>query len=693
VATVPSLGVRQRDLTVGARNPRLWQLALAGGLLLSAVFAVVPESHTVLRGLVIYPLVELGSILAIVVGVHRYRPTAARGWLLIAGGLACWMAGDIIWGAYTVLDRDPFPSVADPFYLLGYPFLALGLGLLARAHAPPGEDGITLDAAIVTVAFSLIAWIFLVETYQANADLSLFESVVSLAYPVGDVLLLAVSARLLFSHDVWRLPSVRLLAAALVLTLVADGVFALGVLERVRAGQVYVDTGLLAGIVLFGVAALHYSMPALTRRVGRRTQVLASRRLAAIVVVCVIPTGIVVAQALRGELVYVPACISGIVLLGGLAFARFVTLTAHARRAANRESILSKYAAELLQSNGREALFDVAKRAANELTEGKAQLVDPPARGHAFSAPVTVQRDVVAELVADAKPSALDPVRDSLRTVAAQLTLALDRERLLAGERAAAEALADQNERLRELDRMKDQFVSMVSHELRTPLTSMVGYVELLLEGSAGEVNEEQRHFLEIVNRSSERLNRLIDDILFVARIDAGKFALERADVDLVELSDAAVEASRPVAESEGVELRLSAAPHAIPLWADPTRVSQLLDNLVSNAIKFTPSGGSVSLTVDQDGETARIQVGDTGLGIPEDELEHLFGRFFRASTAIGVRGTGLGLSIVKSIAEAHGGTVSVESEVGVGTTFTVDLPMQSRPDEVAEHTREEVAT
>jgi signal transduction histidine kinase len=202
--------------------------------------------------------------------------------------------------------------------------------------------------------------------------------------------------------------------------------------------------------------------------------------------------------------------------------------------------------------------------------------------------------------------------------------------------------------------------------------------MELLLEGEAGELTEDQEQFLQIIGRNCTRLTRLVDDILFVARVDAGRLSLDMSSVDLAELTAASVESARPVAERKNVDLRLEAEPRMNPLWADPTRIAQLLDNLISNAVKFTPEGGSVTVVVAPRGDSAHLEVRDTGVGIPKDEVDKLFERFFRASTSTVAAGTGLGLSIAKSIVEAHRGTISVESEQGEGTTLLVDLPLQA---------------
>jgi PAS domain S-box-containing protein len=250
-------------------------------------------------------------------------------------------------------------------------------------------------------------------------------------------------------------------------------------------------------------------------------------------------------------------------------------------------------------------------------------------------------------------------------------------------DRRAAEAeretllreLAAQNERLRELDRMKDDFVASVSHELRTPLTSIHGYLELLRED--GGLDKEQDRMLRIVDRNADRLLRLVSDLLFIAEVDAGKLTIERSSVQLASVAAESVEAATPRADATEIDLHLEADDELV-VGGDHTRLAQVLDNLISNAIKFTPSGGRVDVRVFRDGETAFIEVSDTGIGIPADEQLHLFERFFRTTGAMraAVQGTGLGLTIVGAITESHGGTVAVESREGGGTTFRVSLPL-----------------
>jgi PAS domain S-box-containing protein len=239
-----------------------------------------------------------------------------------------------------------------------------------------------------------------------------------------------------------------------------------------------------------------------------------------------------------------------------------------------------------------------------------------------------------------------------------------------------------QNERLLELERMKDEFVALVSHELRTPLTSIRGYLELLLEDvESPGFTETHAEWLGVIDRNSERLLCLVEDLLLKAQVNAGKVVLNLQDVELVRLVEQSVTASAPAAAAREIELVCSTA-GVPPVAADPVRIGQVIDNLISNALKFTPAGGRVEVRALEDGGVARIEVADTGMGIPEPEQERLFERFYRTTQAQAraVPGAGLGLSIAKAIVEAHGGEISCTSVAGEGTTFAIELPLVRQP-------------
>ena len=257
-----------------------------------------------------------------------------------------------------------------------------------------------------------------------------------------------------------------------------------------------------------------------------------------------------------------------------------------------------------------------------------------------------------------------------------------ERDRRLAAELASRHAaeharqeLSDENEELRESDELKTRFLATVSHELRSPLTSIVSYAELIRDEE--RLSSTASHFLDVISRNAERITKLVGDLLLLSRIEAGMIPLELAQVSVAEVVTEAVQAAAPGAAQQGATLDGS-APAGPPVLADRARLVQVIDNLIANAVKFTAEGGQVRVTAAVEGREWRIDVRDSGIGIPPGEIGHLFERFFRASnaTAAGRPGSGLGLSIVKEVAELHGGRVEVSSTLGSGTTVHLFLPV-----------------
>ena len=241
---------------------------------------------------------------------------------------------------------------------------------------------------------------------------------------------------------------------------------------------------------------------------------------------------------------------------------------------------------------------------------------------------------------------------------------------------------------LQELDRSKSEFLSTVSHELRTPLTSISGYVEMLEEADAGPINEQQMKMLEIVERNARRLRGLIEDLLTLSRIEVGAFRVNLEPVDVAEVIDSALAVIEPTVRDKGLHLETIFGDDLGLVQADRNQIERALLNLLANAAKFTPEGGTITVSASRAQAELLISVRDTGIGIPPDELEQLSTRFFRASNATerAIPGTGLGLTIVRSVIEHHGGTLEISSELGVGTNFIVRLPAdrRSRPRPVA---------
>jgi signal transduction histidine kinase len=576
-----------------AWTARLPVLYAGLGLVLVVVFLAVQSE---LGRAVLYDALAASAVVAILAGVRIHRPARPLPWFLLAAGYAAFVAGEVTWHVYGfALDEDPFPSVADAFYLAGYPLIAAALVLLARERGAgrAQERAGLLDAAIVTVAAFVVLWVFLVDPYAADGSLPRDERVLSAAYPLMDVLLLTLLVRLLFVPG-RRSPAIVLLAAGLGFFIAADVTFTSLELAGTTSGK-WLDAVWLLGYLAAGTAALHPSMaaPAVP---APRVEGLTLWRLAALALAALTAPTVLAVEAFSGEIDGLVVIVIGAALLPLLVLLRLVGLVRELERAGAE----------------RKRLYDSERLA-------------------------------------------------------------------LAEAEAAQRLLVEQNDRLRELDRLKGEFVALVSHELRTPLTSITGYLELVLDDP--QLSEDHRRFLDVVDRNAGRLLRLVSDLLLVAQIESGRLALELADVDLAAVAAESVEALRPAADAGEVDLRLDLGP--VPtVRGDRARLGQLLDNLVSNGVKFTEPGGHVVVALGRSGEDVVLAVSDDGIGISADDQRRLFDRFFRASGVQerAIDGTGLGLTIAKAIVAAHGGAIEVASEEGAGTTFRARLPLAGPP-------------
>ncbi|MGH3049114.1 MAG: sensor histidine kinase [Gaiellaceae bacterium] len=556
---------------------------LAAGIVLSGVYFAFP--HGGLAQSIVYEGLGIAAALALLWGIRLHRPRHALPWILFAAGNAASVTGDLV---YDLEPNAVSPAFYDVFYLAAYPLLAAALILLLVHAGGHHRLAAIAEAGIVTFAFALVQWIFLMHP-ALNGSGGPGARAINATYPLGDLVLLAGFAGL-FVSPAWRKPSFWFLVAAVVAMVVGDEIYSFSA-DTYAAGDP-LDVTWLLSYVLFGVGGLHPSM----RDLGeprRSARLRVSRwRIVLLTAALVTPGGLLIEQWARGAALEVPAIFSASVLISALVVWRFTGILRALERLRIRE------------------------RAAR----------------------------------ADAD--------------------------------AARERLAAQNEQLLEADRLKDEFVALISHDLRTPLTSIMGYTELALEhlvDASGD--EERRGYLEVVARSSERLLRLVDDLLFVARLQAGQgLELEPTVLDVATIARQSVHEAGPRARAKGLELHFE-GPDTAPLYADRGRLFQLLDNLVANAIKFTPAGGSivVSVAAAPDGGIV-LEVSDTGIGLTADDAEKLFDRFFRSSRAVAAQipGTGLGLFIARAIAEAHGGTIGAHPRDGVGTVFRIELPART---------------
>jgi signal transduction histidine kinase len=548
-----------------SRDYRLGTGVLGVELLLSGIYFLFPSS--VVTQDTIYEIFGGGCVVAIVWSIRRWRPEPRLPWLVFAAANMLFVAGDI---AFDISPDAAKPAVADYLYLIAYPlFAALPVILIVRSRIHRRVGALT-DAAIVTLAFVVFEWIFVMQpNLHAGGPLGprLVEGVL---YPVMDIVLIGAFAGF-FVSPAWRTPAFAFLVLGALSQLLGDT--ALRINAGVYSGSAWINWPWMASYIFWTAAVLHPSM----RRLGQpseepETRVARWRLL-----------------ALAGALLTVP-------------IARVIADYEH--------KMVGIWVLAVLQS--------------------------------AIALLVVARMGVIVDTV------------DRIRT-----------------------RLVQKNEELVQADLLKDEFIALVSHDLRTPLTSIIGYVELALDDDGGApLDEERRRYIEVVARSSDRLLRLVDDLLLAARLQSGRFILSIEDADLESVAADALDEAHARADRKGVSLFLS-CDGPVRIECDRRRLLQLLDNLVGNAVKFTPEGGRVELRVERTLTGAAIEVQDSGVGIPSGEEERIFERFYRAKSSVSeqVPGTGLGLFIARAIAERHGGTLVAKRRDGGGSVFRLELP------------------
>jgi signal transduction histidine kinase len=495
-------------------------------------------------------------------------------WRLLALALLAETLGDVVEVVYDVgSGGSPYPSLADPFYLAFYPLLLFALW---RVPVPPVSRArfvrIVLDGATLVLGGGAVVWYFVLGPTALDGGEGALSMGVSLAFPVGDLFLLAGLAAVLLRQGpaVLRVP-LALIAVALLLGVVADVFYSYGQLHGTYASGDGVDTVYVLEFVAFALAGVSQ------RRV----------------------------------------------------------------RAEDRGAAL--------ELEGR--------------SWSRASWLPYVSVAVGLGVILWVERE-----------DRFFPNVSVLLIVMALAVLVGVRQYLAQRELVRAQAA------LRESERLKDELLSVVGHELRTPLTSIRGSLGLLEGGVLGELPLEAANMVGVAVLNTDRLVRLIGDILDVERMRAGSLQLELAAVDAAELVSESLRVVRATADAEGVALRAQGAP--LRVRADGDRVVQALVNVLGNAVKFSARGGVVTVTVATgtagDGACAVFSVRDTGRGIPADRLESIFERFGQvdSSDAREKGGTGLGLPIARGIVERHGGRMWARSVVGEGSTFCFTLPL-----------------
>ena len=279
---------------------------------------------------------------------------------------------------------------------------------------------------------------------------------------------------------------------------------------------------------------------------------------------------------------------------------------------------------------------------------------------------------------------ALDTIADEL-VIAIQNALSLQEVReindtLQQRIDAATEELRRSNEQLRSLDQAKDEFVSMASHQLRTPLTSVKGYISMVLEGDVGKVSADQKKLLSEAFTSSERMVHLINDFLNVSRIQTGKFMIDKHEVNLTKLVKQEVDSLKSIAESRDLKLKVSLPKHAVEYELDEGKIRQVIMNFIDNAIFYSRPGGTIVVKLTETSKDVRVEIKDSGIGVPLKQQKKLFTKFFRAENARTQRpdGTGVGLFLAKKVIDGHKGKILFSSQEGKGSLFGFSLPVDN---------------
>jgi PAS domain S-box-containing protein len=692
-----------------------WWIYCVSGVVGTVGYLLMP--YPVVRDLVFYPALAGSAVVAIMIGARINRPAHPLAWYLFAASVLMFTIGDAMFNFYEhILGVDPFPSVADAFYLGSYLPLTVGLLILARGRTSGGDRTSFVDAAIIATGLGMLVWVFLMAPHVQDSSLTLFERSVLTAYPLADVLVLAVLARFMIAPGV-RTPAYHFLGASLTTLLICDVSFGAAELAGTYESGGLIDAGFLLSYVLLGTASLHQTMDRLSQPAPDLKVKPSRRRFVLLAGASLLAPTVLAIQAARGEQVYGPLIVGGSVVLFSLVLVRMESLL----------GVLTTVVAERERAQERLRQAETRYRT---LVEGMPAVVYTQEIESSTSA--MYMSPQIQTLTGYSPEECKDPDlrwrmvhpddRERMRAEDDQTgepgevfateyrvlhrdgrTVWVRNESVLIEEegsgsrywqgfmvdiiqrKRAEEETQKAREAAEAASKAKSEFLANMSHEIRTPMNGVIGMTGLLLDT---DLTRDQQEYAETVRSSGDALLTILNDILDFSKIEAGRMEIEILDFDLDTVVEESVGLLAERAHDKGLELASQIEQNVpIALKGDPGRIRQVLVNLLSNAVKFTEKGEVIlraRLAEDrQDAAVVRFEIEDTGIGVAQELQKNLFESFSQAdaSTTRKYGGTGLGLTISKQLVELMGGEIGIESELGKGSTFFFTLSLEKQPE------------
>jgi PAS domain S-box-containing protein len=662
---------------------RQWGLGLGAGAVAIGALLLLPAESRIAD--FVYLAVSL-TCLAVMFGEALTAPRGARApwWAFLA-------FQSMVMGAQAAAAADAqsggeldFPGLQDLISLASYAPALTGLLILIYRQRPGRDRESWIDASILTVTAVCVFGLFLLAP-AATAALDGWAAVIVVLYPFLDLALL--------SGLIWLLvgggrPSraVSLLTLAFALTLAANiGRDVDLVADPTQALPDWQGIVRLAALVVMAAASATPTADVIADSQARPTTRVTTSRLAVLALgVLTVPTLLAARIWLEGADATLFLALAAMIVII-LAVWRIQVLVSTVEQQRRVTELVLDSAGDGIVGLDREGFVLFANLAARRMLRCRdvdllgRRFHDIAHHEHPDGTPYPWQECPVSALVTSGREAFLPDQRYVRRDgTAFPVEIVMSPLVVEGAVMGAVQSFRDVSERL-EMDEIKRQFVSVVSHELRTPLTSIQGSLQMLNSGILGPMSTDQQELVTMAVANSARLGQLVNDILDLERLDAGRMPLEPVPVSAMAIARDAIGGITGAAAAAGIRLVLDPAPDGsvVDITVDPHRMIQVLTNLLGNAIKFSERGATVSVTVASSDHKVSITVTDHGRGIPEDQLDSVFDRFGQVDVGDARRGggTGLGLAIAREIVERSGGTIAVQSSIGVGSAFTVTFP------------------